>query len=55
MLVSREHEAPLTLAERFWLRLHLFVCAGCRNFRNNMVILRTALTRYLEDGSGREK
>jgi hypothetical protein len=48
ILLSRECEQPLTTGERFWLRLHLYICTGCYNFRNNMNFMRTALKRYLE-------
>lgn len=47
-LVSREHEQPLSWGERFRLRLHLLICAGCRNFRNNVQWIRTAMKAYLE-------
>jgi Putative zinc-finger len=49
-LVSRQHEHPLSLAERFWLRLHLAICTGCRNFQNNVQIMRAAMKAYLDKG-----
>ena len=52
VLVSREHEQPLTRGERFWMRLHLYICSGCRNFKNNMAIMRAAMKQYLEKGPG---
>ena len=54
LLVSREHEQPLTRGERFWMRLHLAICTGCRNFKNNMAILRAAMKQYLEKGSSND-
>ena len=51
-MISRQHEQPLTMGERFWLKLHLAICNGCRNFRNNTRLMRAALKRYLEQGSG---
>ncbi len=49
-LISRRHEHPLSTGEKFWLRLHLYICTGCRNFENNMTIMRAALKRYLDRG-----
>ena len=51
VLISRQHEHPLTTGERFWLRLHLYICAGCRNFQNNVQLMRAAVRRYLERGA----
>ena len=50
VLISRQHEYPLTAGEKFWLQLHLYLCSGCRNFQNNMWLMRAALKRYLEQG-----
>ena len=49
-LISREHDQPLTAGEKLWLRLHLFICNGCRNFLNNTRVMRSALKRYLDQG-----
>ena len=50
-IISRQHEQPLKLGEKFWLTLHLCICNGCRNFLNNTRIMRAALSRYLDQGS----
>ena len=50
VLISRAHEHPLTTSEKFWLRLHLYICNGCRNFQNNARLMRAALKRYLDQG-----
>ncbi len=52
-LISREHEHPLTTGEKFWLRLHLYICNGCRNFRNNTRLMRSALRCYLNQDKDR--
>jgi hypothetical protein len=52
-LVSRRHEQPLTAGENFWLKLHLYLCGGCRNFQNNTRLMQAALKRYLERGTDR--
>ena len=50
-LISRQHEHPLAAGEKLWLNLHLYICTGCRNFRNNARVMRAALKRYLERGN----
>jgi hypothetical protein len=49
-LISRQRELPLSAGEKFWLKLHLYICTGCRNFENNMRIMRAAMKRYLDTG-----
>ncbi len=44
-LVSESLDRPLTLRERFWLRLHLWRCGGCSNFSGQMKSLRAAMRR----------
>jgi hypothetical protein len=48
-LMSQEQERPLSLAERIALRLHVWICAGCTNYRRHMAVLRIASRRF---GSG---
>ncbi len=48
MLLSRQHETPLSISEKLWLQLHLCICTGCRNFQNNTRLMRAAMKRYLE-------
>lgn len=50
LLISRQHERPLNSGEKFWLRLHLYICTGCRNFQNNTRLMRAAFKRYLDQG-----
>jgi hypothetical protein len=51
LLASREYDAPLNWAERASLRLHYVICTSCRNFRNNLKILRLAMKQYLDRGA----
>jgi len=51
--MSRQHEHPLPFTEKLGLRLHLYLCAGCRNFQNNIRIIRAAMQRYLDQGRDR--
>jgi hypothetical protein len=47
-LLSQAQDRPLTLAEKFALHIHLPLCEACRNFREQLGVIRTALRRYLE-------
>ncbi|MCM2287969.1 MAG: zf-HC2 domain-containing protein [Sulfuritalea sp.] len=48
-LMSQEQDRPLTLAERLGLRMHVWMCTGCNNYRRQMDVLRAACRRF---GSG---
>ncbi len=48
-LMSQEQDRSLTMAERIGLRLHVWICAGCNNYRRQMRVLRAACRRF---GSG---
>lgn len=48
-LMSQEQDRPLALGERFLLRLHVWICDGCANYRRQMAVLRRACRRF---GSG---
>ncbi len=42
-LISQSLDRPLTLHERFALKLHLFICEFCRQFSRHMQTLRVAI------------
>jgi hypothetical protein len=42
-LTSKSLDQPLSLAERMLLRLHLFICSGCRRFKLQLMQLRVAV------------
>lgn len=44
-LISESHERPLTLGERWALRLHLTMCRSCRRFAVQLEVIRRALRR----------
>lgn len=46
-LMSEARERPLRWRERFALRLHLRVCAACRDFRKQLDFIAAAMRRYL--------
>ncbi|CAI8695400.1 zf-HC2 domain-containing protein [Burkholderia pyrrocinia] len=41
-LVSDSLDRPLTASEWLRVRVHLPICRGCRNFRDQIALLRTA-------------
>jgi hypothetical protein len=45
--MSEARERPLRWRERFALRLHLRVCAACRDFRKQLDFIAAAMRRYL--------
>ena len=45
-LMSQEQDRPLTLVERVALRLHVWICDGCNNYRRQMSVLRAACRRF---------
>jgi len=48
-LMSEAQDRPLALGERLPLRLHLYMCVGCRNYGKQLDFLRAA-TRELKAG-----
>lgn len=47
-MMSEAHDRPLSMSERVSLELHLAMCKGCRNFKQQMNFLREACRRYLD-------
>ena len=45
-LMSQEQDRPLALSERIGLRLHVWICTGCHNYRRQMGVLRDACRRF---------
>lgn len=45
-LTSEGMDRNLTLAERSRVRAHLLVCAGCRNFDQQMRLVRRAMHAF---------
>ncbi len=42
-LLSERQERPLTLRERWGLRLHLWMCVSCRRFEQQLALIRQAM------------
>ncbi len=49
-LLSEAQDRKLPLGERLPLRLHLFMCVGCRNYSKQLDFLR-AVTQEMKAGS----
>lgn len=45
-LVSESQDRPLNLKEKLQLRLHLWMCVGCRNFQRSVHLLRDAMQGF---------
>jgi len=50
-LMSQEKDRPLSLGERIGLRLHVWICAGCGNYRRQRDVLRAACRRFGNGGT----
>jgi len=53
-LVSQGLDRHLGFGERLRLRLHLAICDGCANFRQQMLFLRKAMARLADFESPEE-
>jgi predicted anti-sigma-YlaC factor YlaD len=47
-LISQSLDRPLTLRERFVLKLHLFICEFCRQFRQHMQTLHVTIKTMVD-------
>lgn len=48
-LLSASQDRPMTFKERFDLKLHLLICKGCANYREQIDFLRRACGRLKND------
>ena len=46
-LLSQAQDRPLTPREKLALYVHLPLCNGCRNFREQLAFVRRAARKYL--------
>ncbi len=53
VLLSLSQEQPVGWRARAGLRLHLMLCRGCRNFRLQLDMIRTAIRRFRDDDTPR--
>lgn len=52
-LLSESQERTLSLSERMSLKVHLLICAGCRNFGQQMDALRQIARAYVKGANDR--
>ena len=45
-LMSEAQERPLSVTEKISLKLHLIMCSGCHNFKDQMNTLRSITRAY---------
>ena len=50
-LVSQGLDARLPLGRRIAVRVHLAICTGCANFRNQMLFLKKAISTLADSES----
>lgn len=42
-LISMRQERPLGFRERWGVRMHLWICVGCRGFERQLTVMREVL------------
>ncbi len=47
-LLSEAQERPLKLGEKLSLKMHVLMCSGCRNFGEQIKVLRRIARAYAE-------
>jgi len=50
-LVSQRLDRELGFGERVMLRVHLTICDGCTNFKDQVAFLRKAMSRLGDDSA----
>jgi hypothetical protein len=54
-LLSEAQDRELSVTEKLPLKMHLLMCQGCRNFKQQMSFLRLASRRYVNERKDTEK
>lgn len=54
-LMSESQERPLSMIERMSLKLHLMMCTGCSNFKEQMGSIRLMTRTFAKGKNGQEK
>ena len=52
-LLSEAQDRPLGVTERMRLEMHLMMCKGCRNFRDQVDFIGKACRRFLDPDENR--
>jgi len=56
-LISESQDRPLSMTEKLSLKMHLMMCAGCKNFSLQVPFLSKAMKAYakgLDEGQDEE-
>lgn len=51
-LISRDVDGELTALERFKIRVHFFICDGCRRYSSQIGAMRSVFEKFGERGDG---
>lgn len=54
-LMSESQERSLSITERVSLKLHMMICSGCRNFNDQMGVIRLMTRSYAKKKNEQEK
>jgi predicted anti-sigma-YlaC factor YlaD len=54
-LMSESQERSLSITERVSLKLHMIICSGCRNFNDQMGVIRLMTRSYAKKKNEQEK
>ncbi|MBH5330350.1 zf-HC2 domain-containing protein [Eikenella sp. S3360] len=54
-LMSLQQDRPLTLPERWQLRLHLLACSPCSRYRQQMETINRAMEQIRQEQTGKIK
>ena len=54
-LMSESQERPLSIIERMSLKLHMMMCSGCSNFKEQMGVIRSMTRAYAKGKNEQEK
>jgi heterodisulfide reductase subunit B len=54
-LMSESQERPLSIFERMSLKVHLMMCSGCSNFKEQMGSIRSMSKAFAKGKNEREK
>ncbi|CAH1387878.1 zf-HC2 domain-containing protein [Candidatus Nitrotoga sp. M5] len=54
-LLSEAQERPLSITERVLLKLHVAMCSGCQNFKDQMGTLRLMTRAYAKRKSDHDE
>jgi len=54
-LMSESQEHPLSVTERMSLKVHLIMCSGCHNFKDQMGTIRLMTHTYAKGKSEHDK